>query len=275
MLVSSHATITILCSLAVLVGITIRLILILPASRGPPPRRKHGLPTELMVVLGSGGHTAEMLYMLEDVDLTKFTRRSYIISSGDSLSTIKVKEFEDKKERDMTQFSSRAANAGQLSTLNGNETSYTIAEGSKGFAVHIVPRARLIHQSLWTSPFSAFRCLFACFQLLIRKSYIQRKYPDLILTNGPGTAVMVVGAVLLLRFLDFRGANKPNTMRIIYVESWARIRTLSLTGRLLLPLVDRFIVQWKTLEARGSKCEYHGALVLGSCHYNRRPKIKR
>ena len=36
-------------------------------------------------------------------------------------------------------------------------------------------------------------------------------------------------------------------MRSIYIESWARVRTLSLSGRILKPLVDRFLVQWPQL----------------------------
>lgn len=49
-------------------------------------------------------------------------------------------------------------------------------------------------------------------------------------------------------------------MRTVYVESWARCRTLSLTGRLLDTLgVDRFLVQWEGLVDMGR--EFRGVLV--------------
>lgn len=35
-----------------------------------------------------------------------------------------------------------------------------------------------------------------------------------------------------------------HTPKIIYVESWARVTSLSLSGKILRPLVDKFIVQW-------------------------------
>lgn len=38
--------------------------------------------------------------------------------------------------------------------------------------------------------------------------------------------------------------------RLVYVESFARVETLSLTGRMVRPLVDRFVVQWAHLAMR-------------------------
>lgn len=89
-------------------------------------------------------------------------------------------------------------------------------------------------------------------------------YPDIILTNGPGTGVIVVLASMLLRFLDFwaMGANKPGKMMTVYVESWARVRELSLSGKLLLKVVDRFLVQWPQLKGLGGRAEYRGWLVM-------------
>ena len=89
-------------------------------------------------------------------------------------------------------------------------------------------------------------------------------YPDIVLTNGPGTGGIVVLASILLRFLDFwaTGANKPGKMTTVYVESWARVRELSLSGNLLLMVVDRFVVQWPQLQGLGGRAEYRGWLVM-------------
>ena len=47
---------------------------------------------------------------------------------------------------------------------------------------------------------------------------------------------------------------------VIYVESYTRIKNLSLTGKLLYPLADLFIVQWKELAELYPKAVYGGAL---------------
>lgn len=50
-------------------------------------------------------------------------------------------------------------------------------------------------------------------------------------------------------------------IRIIYVESFARAAALSLSGKILLYLADRFFVQWPEPAKRYTKAEYVGILV--------------
>lgn len=230
--------------------VTFRILAISPMFNPRPASgsRAPGTPTRLLVVLGSGGHTAEMLTMLKGLDCSRYTHRSYIISSGDAFSAGKAKEFEDdmakraRKDKDMD---------------SGN------------WDVSVVPRARNIHQSVLTAPLSCARCLLACFAVLQRPSAsssphtrasAKRFYPTLIVSNGPATGVMIVLASIMLRFFGFPGAN--GTMRTIYVESFARVKRLSLSGKLLLGTVDRFVVQWQGLvEGTHDVAEYHGVLV--------------
>eukprot|EP01031_Cornospumella_fuschlensis_P032110 gene32109-38831_t len=47
---------------------------------------------------------------------------------------------------------------------------------------------------------------------------------------------------------------------ILYVESFCRVQHLSLTGKLLYPIADRFIVQWEDLAEKYSRAEYLGDL---------------
>lgn len=214
--------------------------------------------------------------MLEDVNLADYTHRTYVVSSGDSFSSIRAEEFERDKKRHVKQKTIQGtARSRQLSTPSSNRSTKTDTKGSEEYSIHVVPRARHVHEPLLTTPFSALKCLIACLKLLNPAKNSQRKYPNLILTNGPGTAVVLVVAALLLRFFNLYGADKLDCMRIIYVESWARIRTLSLTGHLLLPLADRFIVQWKYLETKGHKCEFHGPLALGEHDPERHPETPR
>lgn len=226
-----------------------------PASTSIRPKPSPHNPTHLLVVLGSGGHTAEMLTMLYRLPLfsQKYTHRTYVVSSGDSFSAQKADEFEK-----------------QLNTTGASDGAYDIV---------IVRRARRVHQTLLTTPWSTMQCLWDCLKVLQGTHPKQRRrqgYPDLILTNGPGTGVCVVLAAIVLLCLGLSGSPKPRSgststeekpyynkgqMRTIYIESWARVKTLSLSGTILLPLVDRFLVQWPKAVDAGSRAEYVGALV--------------
>lgn len=49
-------------------------------------------------------------------------------------------------------------------------------------------------------------------------------------------------------------------MKIIHVESFTRIRDLSLTGKIVYPFADLFVVQWKQLVQKYPKAVFGGAL---------------
>lgn len=193
-----------------------------------------------------------MLRLLHDLDPRSYTHRSYVVGEGDELSALKAHEFEKL-------LASKQSSLSEKSVANGH------AAHGRDYDIGSVPRARRIHQSLLTTPVSALRCLFACFAVLRcpcgaeTASRRRPEFPDLILTNGPGTAVCVVLAALVLRFLAVRGTH--GKMRTIYVESWARVRRLSLSGKILLGVVDRFVVQWEGLTGVGGRAEYLGVLV--------------
>lgn len=204
-----------------------------------------------MIVLGSGGHTAEMLALLRGLDTRSYTHRSYVISEGDDFSGGKAAQFE----------ASLAASPG-LEAVDGDGGAGLPSRPDKHYDITVVPRARKIHQPLLTTPVSATRCLVACFRALKAPAGSPASalwYPDLIITNGPGTAVCVVYASVILRFVGARGG--CGKMRSIYVESWARVGALSLSGRLLLRIVHRFFVQWEALRGAGGRAEYIGVLV--------------
>jgi len=236
--------------------VALRLLSILPAWRPKPIPRKKGQPAHLLIVLGSGGHTAEMIAMLRNsiqgrpdhsgkptsksLDWSAFTHRTWIVSSGDNFSATRAKEFENEV--------SDLASKADIKHASGLET----------FTIVTVPRARKIHQPLLTTPFSSLQCLWACLQLLVNHKH---GYPDLILTNGPATATILVWATLLLRFIDMRHMDVNRKMRTVYVESWARVRKLSLSGRLLCWVADRVLVQWPQLDGVEGRGEYLGVLV--------------
>jgi beta-1,4-N-acetylglucosaminyltransferase len=49
--------------------------------------------------------------------------------------------------------------------------------------------------------------------------------------------------------------------RIVYIESFARVKGASLSGKIVYPLVDRFVVQWTDLKAIYARADYLGKLV--------------
>ena len=241
----------------------LRLIYILPAiHRSCPPPRKRGTPTHLFVCLGSGGHTAEMLSLITSLNPAHYTYRTYVIGSGDEFSAGKAQDFERalaaKEERQ---------GVDRFTNVEGKEMTVSLR---KNYSIHIVPRARQIHQSLLSSPLSSLRCLYACLKLLFWHS---KGYPDLILTNGPATSLILILASIIVRYFSFlpfvgplgqsmRGHSSWGKMRVIYVESWARVKRPSLSGRIVVwcGFCDRVLVQWKSLEDRGWG-EYKGVLV--------------
>jgi beta-1,4-N-acetylglucosaminyltransferase len=98
-----------------------------------------------------------------------------------------------------------------------------------------IMRSREVKQSWLTTVFTTFRALLQSFGLVAQLK------PDLIICNGPGTCVPICYVAFLYRVLGFM---QPT---IIFSESLCRVKTLSLSGKLLYPIADRFIVQWPQL----------------------------
>ena len=48
--------------------------------------------------------------------------------------------------------------------------------------------------------------------------------------------------------------------RVIFVESWCRVESLSLTGRIMYWVAHRFVVHWPELVRRYPRAEYLGRI---------------
>ncbi|KAF2635932.1 oligosaccharide biosynthesis protein Alg14 like protein [Massarina eburnea CBS 473.64] len=265
-----------------LVASTLRLLAILPNQSSQPQRlRKRPLATRILVVLGSGGHTHEMLYLLRDLDTKTYTHRSYIVSSGDAFSAQRAVEFEamfearakaDKKSRAEKRISVGEQRGEKGATSNEDRMPCV---GPDHYNVATLPRARQIHQPLYTTPITSLHTLYHAFSPILSAPPLLPNQPpqtpheaaacdlpDLIITNGPATAVIVILASLVLKFFNIRGAQSRRKCRMVYVESFARVKSLSLSGKLLVRVVDRFLVQWEELEGvAGGRAEFWGILV--------------
>lgn len=78
-----------------------------------------------------------------------------------------------------------------------------------------------------------FKLLANCFKSLY---FYFKIHPDYIITTGAHTA----GPMCLI--------GKIFGSKIIYIETFANINTKTITGRLLYPFADMFIVQWHSMK---------------------------
>lgn len=71
--------------------------------------------------------------------------------------------------------------------------------------------------------------------------------PNIILTNGPGTAVPLIAVAWLLRLFNILDCKS------IFVESYCRIKHLSMSGKIIRYIVNEFIVPWPDVRKSGMK----------------------
>lgn len=161
----------------------------------------------IIAVLGSGGHTGEMLEIISKLDLG--SKIQFIANTSDEMSISKANKLGNK--------------------------------------LYMLPRARNVGQGLISSAFQSLFCLIKALILMIRLK------PRMLICNGPATSAVTIFAVRLLCLRT----------KVIYVESFARVNTLSLSGKLVykLNLADRFLVQWPELLEKYPGTEYRGLLV--------------
>jgi len=89
------------------------------------------------------------------------------------------------------------------------------------------------------------------------------KFLKLILTSGKimlrekPDFVVTTGALIAFPFCVY---GKLLGAKVIYIESFARVHDRSLTGRLVYPMADLFLVQWETLLKCYPKAKYVGGI---------------
>jgi len=171
-----------------------------------------------LVVLGSGGHTTEMLSMLESLPETasgttmgrdSLAPRRYLIAKSDKMSQTKLDSFD------------------------------------KDSKVIRVKRSREVGQSFITSIFTTLIAFIQSFIAILLDT------PSIVICNGPGTCLPVLISVYIIRWI------KWTEIETVYIESVARVEQLSLTGKLVnwFNLADRFVVQWPALSKKcGASC---------------------
>ena len=168
--------------------------------------------TKMCVVLGSGGHTMEMLHVMKPFDKEyhqNIEKIDFIIAESDTISSQKIEDIQSTKE------------------------------------IHKIPRSRKVGQSYFTSIFTTLYSLLICFQMMFTLS------PEVLVCNGPGTCVPVCLACWFFNLF------KRKKTKIIYLESVCRVTSLSLTGKIIKPITNIFVVQWEELCSLNKKALVH------------------
>ncbi len=76
---------------------------------------------------------------------------------------------------------------------------------------------------------------------------LRKENPDLLISTGAGGALPTIFAAKILG------------IKIIFIESLARVSSLSITGKLVYGIADLFLVQWPQL-AKG-RAKFWGAVI--------------
>ncbi|KAG6550323.1 hypothetical protein Mapa_008286 [Marchantia paleacea] len=210
---------------ALAVGLLARLVTVWMLTGSPLVQsegtRKRNLKT--LIVLGSGGHTAEILHIIERLNFEHYFPRCYIAAVTDNHSLAKAKKLEEEKA----------------------------GEDAKHCSYYRIYRSREVGQSYITSIGTTLLAMGHAFWLAFSIR------PDIIICNGPGTCLPVCIAGFVLKVLGVKW------VVMVYVESIARVNKLSLTGQLFykLHLMDQFFVQWPKLQQKFPRTQYVGRLM--------------
>ena len=164
----------------------------------------------IMIILGSGGHTSEILLMIKKLNFSKFSSCYFVISHNDKNSENKAKELIPKDKYKNTKF-----------------------------IFLKIYRARNVGQSFISSILTTLYASIQSFFILIKYR------PNMVVTNGPGVSFPIIFVGYILRIFMIL-----SEFKIMFIESFCRTKSISLCGNIVEPLCDRFIVMWKNLESR-------------------------
>lgn len=211
----------------VVISIAIRVIYVLCRS-SKPLQNSNQQPVSTLIVLGSGGHTAEMLNLLSLLQKDRFRPRTYIAASTDNMSLQKARFLE--------------------TSLVDHTRDDKVAKEAQFKQIY---RSREVGQSYITSVGTTIIAIVHALLLMIRIR------PQVILCNGPGTCIPLCVIAFLFKVFGIRWSS------IFYVESIARVKRLSLSGLLLykLRMADQFFVQWPQLQRKYPRAHYVGCLM--------------
>lgn len=140
----------------------------------------------------------------------------------------------------------------QLLSLNltMNEYEHTIVTEKNPATIHLKSKFESIYFMPYMVRKNVLNFLFNLFILSYKSIYLIIKVkPKVIVTTGTSCCIIICIIAKLVG------------IKTIYIESFARVHSATLTGKLCYKFVDVFIIQWKEL-----KKIYPKALYLGSIY---------
>ncbi|RNA15251.1 UDP-N-acetylglucosamine transferase subunit ALG14 -like protein [Brachionus plicatilis] len=174
------------------------------------------------VVLGSGGHTGEMVKLLSGMDLDLYRPIEFIVAETDNMSAQKIEQLRDQ----------------------GKKFDYRI---------NLIKRSRSVGQSYLTSIFTTILAIFYSIPLIYRIK------PELLLVNGPGTCIpcCIITFVLSRILFLIPKCKIVYVESICRVKKFS----LSGKILYSLKIADSLIVQWPELKEIYPQSVYLGQLV--------------
>lgn len=102
----------------------------------------------------------------------------------------------------------------------------------------------------YASRLNLFKYILVSICNVIKSIYLLLKFnPKVVITTGANTG----GIVCFFGKVLFK--------KVIYIESLAKVKDLSSTGKIVYKFADKFYVQWEELSNKYSKAEYIGRLI--------------
>lgn len=133
---------------------------------------------------------------------------------------------------------------------NSIEKLTQVETNKEDYTIYFIRRSRQVHQSYLSSIRTTILSILDCFPILVHAK------PNLILTNGPGTCVPICLVTFMLKVFFYN-----SDCKITFIESYCRVKSLSLSGWILLYISDIFVVQWPSIKNISRKIHYFGRLA--------------
>jgi len=187
--------------------------------RGPSARRS--TPVSVCVVLGSGGHTSEVLRLMEALPSLRYSPRSYILADTDSTSLQRLEAAENSRKE------------------------------KSDYEIFRIPRSREVRQSYASSVISTLVSMLRCAPLVYGLNC------DILLCNGPGTCVPVCFFAYIYNLILFRQCQIIFIESMCRVESLSTTGKLLY----FFGIADEVFVQWPQLTKKYARSIYLGRLV--------------
>uniref|UniRef100_A0A0E0D284 UDP-N-acetylglucosamine transferase subunit ALG14 n=1 Tax=Oryza meridionalis TaxID=40149 RepID=A0A0E0D284_9ORYZ len=195
-----------------------------------------------LIVLGSGGHTAEMMNVVTTLQKDRFTPRYYVAALTDNMSLQKAQVYEQSLVRvEKDRFTPR----------------YYVAALTDNMSLQ---KAQVYEQSLVRVEVDKEEGVEnAQFVQIYRSREVGQSYITSIATTLLATS-HAIWIIIRIRPQVVLGLGWSS---IFYIESIARVKKLSLSGLLLykLRIADQFFVQWPQLQQKYPRACYAGSLM--------------